>query len=141
MRNIIEFKITNKKEAETLFIKAIKEFQAANKREYIEKNIKEKNKYPSVTYFRENFSLNFDECRELAGVKHVHSKKKWDNERLYSLIYENIKTHGFKVVSYNFLKEEIGIDMKSTFVRKGGITKFKEKVRKEHPELIITSYD
>lgn len=75
MRKIIEFEITNKKEAETLFIKAIKEFQAANKREYIEKNIKEKNKYPSVTYFRENFSLNFDECRELAGVKHVNIKK------------------------------------------------------------------
>lgn len=140
MRKIIDYKIENEEQAKTLFVKAIKEYNSHNKREYIEKNIVE-GKYPSVTFFRENYNLSFDECRELAGIEHINPHKKWDYDKIYELLYSLINVNGFKVVSYSFIKEEIGINMNSTIVRFGGITKFKDEMKMKHPELSTTSYD
>lgn len=141
MKRIIDYKIKDVIEAKKLFIEAIKMYEAHNKREYIEKNISQNNKYPSVSYFRENYNLSFDECRELAGIKHINSHKKWSYEKIYELLYSLININGFKVVSYSFLKEETGINMNSTIVRFGGIMKFKEELKLKHEELNITSFD
>ncbi len=140
MRRIIDYKLNNLEEAQNLFVEAIKIYEAHNKREYIEKNMKE-NKYPSVTYFRENYNLFFDKCREIAGIEYINPHKKWSYEKIYELLYNLINIHGFKTVSYRFLKEETGINMNSTIVRYGGINKFKEELKLKHKELSITSYD
>lgn len=115
-----------------LYIQGIIELEAHNKREYIEKNIQSGNKYPSVSFMKQRFNIDFDECREIAGVEKKELKK-WSESKLEHIIKELLEKYGYDNLTHEKVKEEVGVHLGTNIKRYCGcnFTELKERLKME----------
>ncbi len=111
----------DKDKAKELYIEGIRELEAHSKREYIDKNLEKGSSYPSVSFMKQRFNIDFDECRELAGIK-AKTNTKWTREELEELIRELVEKYGYENLTHERIKEEVGVHLGTTIKRVCKIT-------------------
>ena len=122
----------DKERAKELFIEGIKVLEAHNKREYIQKNLQRGNRYPSISFMTQRLGIDFNECREIAGIEHL-THKKWTKSKLEHIIKELLEKYSCDELTHEKVKEETGIHLGTTIKRVFGITftELKERLKIE----------
>lgn len=111
----------DKEKAKELFVEGIRELEAHSKREYIDKNLERGSRYPSVSFMKQRFNIDFEECRQLAGIK-CKTNTKWTREELEEVIKNLLGKYSDKELTHEKVKEEIGTYLGTTIKRVCGMT-------------------